>query len=321
MNSLCCVSTATSTTWCTPCCRSWGNWLISSSANSLGAERKGNRPILRRSWAACSGVDDLGRRQLNELLANTPYHQRQRQYFMDRRIGQSTVARQRFTTSAPAQERRPPAPPSVPVARRGRSSDERASPRTATERNRTLSPVGRNRPTETSIRTPPRRVQRDPSSYISDADWSAMRSGRSQLRKRMLMLQMTQSALHRGVLLCPILLALLPRGPNAIVVGKPADPVTFGYFFSTHGVSEWERRARQVTVDFFEELEASGQLYPNFRLGCDQAGQLTRLSPADRNGHVQTTINGPCLQLSQRRFCALSTSSTCSHHMETFTVS
>ena len=39
------------------------------------------------------GVDGLGRTQLNELLANTPYHQERPEYFMDRRIGMSAPTR------------------------------------------------------------------------------------------------------------------------------------------------------------------------------------------------------------------------------------
>eukprot|EP00439_Symbiodinium_sp_Y106_P004947 s3252_g1.t1 len=61
----------------------------------------------------------LGRRQLNELLVNTPYFRRHPEYYMDTRIGQS--GHQRLTTSAPASERRPPPPPISP-GRRGRSS-------------------------------------------------------------------------------------------------------------------------------------------------------------------------------------------------------
>ena len=145
----------------------------------------------------------LGRRQLNELLVNTPYFRRHPEYYMDTRIGQS--GHQRLTTSAPASQRRPPPPPISP-GRRGRSSDERAST-ASTERNRTRSPIARNRPTETHIRTsgseffedrprcgtgagsstdrptepamPPPRRGRDPSSYISDADWDAIRDNRA----------------------------------------------------------------------------------------------------------------------------------------------
>ena len=60
---------------------------------------------------------------------------------------------------------------------------------------------------------------------------------------------------------------------------RPADPVTFVFFFSTHQVSDRERQAQQVTADFFEELENSGQLYPNFRLGYDQAGEIIDPTP------------------------------------------
>ena len=69
-------------------------------------ERNYPELILSRELAVAPGVDDLGHRQLNQLLSNTPYFRR-REYLMDRRIGQSTVGRQRFTTSAPAQECRP----------------------------------------------------------------------------------------------------------------------------------------------------------------------------------------------------------------------
>ena len=110
---------------------------------------------------------------------------------MDKRIGMNTTARERFTTSAPAQDRRPPATPSALPTRRGRNSDERAHVSSATDRNRTCSPIARNRSIETNMRTngaafladrpsesgtgsssdvrPPAK----PSSYISDADWSA----------------------------------------------------------------------------------------------------------------------------------------------------
>ena len=258
--------------------------------------------ILSRELEVPPGVEDLGHRQLSQLLANTPYYRR-REYYMDRRIGQSAVGRQRFTTSAPAQERRPPAPPVPTSARRGRSSDERASPRTGTERNRTRSPIGRNRTTETHIRTsgaaflgdrpddsntaasstgprppanpPPRIVQRDPSSYISDADWTSMRSGEpfSAPGTDASANDDTMSVASEVSSSVPYL-----SRPAAAWAERhrrrPADPVTFGVFFHTHGVSDRERRARQTVVDFFEHLETAGFLYSNFNLGYDQSGEL-----------------------------------------------
>ena len=44
--------------------------------------------IMSRELVVSPGVADLGHRQLDQLLASTPYYQRQPQYFMDRRIGQ-----------------------------------------------------------------------------------------------------------------------------------------------------------------------------------------------------------------------------------------
>ena len=52
----------------------------------------------------------LGHRQLNELLAKTPYHRRYIEHYLDRRIGRS------ITASAPAAERRPPASKGAPSA-------------------------------------------------------------------------------------------------------------------------------------------------------------------------------------------------------------
>ena len=182
------------------------------SCSTFGREIPKSRSSNERSYPTLTNQGELhvpreasglGRRQLNELLVNTPYFRRHPEYYMDSRIGQS--GHQRLTTSAPASERRPPPPPVSP-GRRGRSSDERAST-AATERNRTRSPIARNRPTETHIRTsgseflgdrprsgtgagsstdrpsepamPPPRRGRDPSSYISDADWDAIRNNRA----------------------------------------------------------------------------------------------------------------------------------------------
>ena len=114
-------------------------------------ERNYPRLVSAGPLAVPPGAEGLGNRQLNELLANTPDHVR-REYYMDTRIGRSEFARQRLTTSAPAQERRPPPPPAVPSPRRGRSSDERAETQSA-DRNRTRSPIARNRPAQTTIRT------------------------------------------------------------------------------------------------------------------------------------------------------------------------
>ncbi|CAE7844771.1 CML4, partial [Symbiodinium sp. KB8] len=266
--------------------------------------------VLSRELAVPPGVSELGHRQLNQLLANTPYFQRQPQYFMDRRIGQSSVARQRFTTSAPAQERRPPAPP-APTARRGRSSDERASPRTGTERNRTRSPIGRNRPTETHIRTsgsaflgdrpddshtaasssgptppenpPPRRAQRDPNSYISDDDWAAMRSGRPFTAPE----TDASAANDTGSVASEISSVIDLTRPAQWAERyrrRPNDPVTFGYFSDTVRISDRERRARQTVVDFFEQLETAGFLYANFRLGYDEFGNMIDPNYARRLG-------------------------------------
>ena len=255
--------------------------------------------ILSRELTVPPGASELGHRQLNQLLANTPYFQRQPQYFMDRRIGQSTVARQRFTTSAPAQERRPPVPP-APTARRGRSSDERASPRTGAERTRTRSPIGRNRPTETHIRTsgaaflgdrpdssntaasssgptppedPPlrRAAQRDPNSYISDADWAAMRSGQPFTAPET---DASADAASVASEISSVIDLTRPAQWAERYRRRPNDPVTFGYFFDTAHVSDREHRARQTVVDFFEQLETAGFLYSNFRLGYDQRGDM-----------------------------------------------
>ena len=121
----------TSISYCSQrCMQSWASWPLrekelpkSRNAN----EREYPKMTLGRELALPPGVESLGRRQLNELLANMPYHQQRSEYFMDKRIGMSTTARERFATSAPAQDRRPPAPPSAPPTRRGRSSDERAN--------------------------------------------------------------------------------------------------------------------------------------------------------------------------------------------------
>ena len=50
--------------------------------------------------------------------------------------------------------------------------------------------------------------------------------------------------------------------------------MTFGSFFNTRGVPDREAQARQVTQDFFEELQTAGLLYQGFRLGYDQAGRM-----------------------------------------------
>ncbi|CAE7230450.1 HERC2, partial [Symbiodinium microadriaticum] len=137
-------------------------------------EREYPKLTLSRELAVPPGVASLGRCQLHELLANTQYHQERPEYFTDKRIGMSTTARERFTTSAPAQSLPTGSTYSAPPTRRGRSSDER------------------------------------------DA-------------------QLTQ----------------IPLGPP-----------------------EREASARQVTVDFFEQLQTAGLLYPTFALGYDQAGDV-----------------------------------------------
>ena len=94
----------------------------------------------------------LGKCQLNELLIYTPYFHLYPEYHMDRRIGRSS-GHQHITTSAPAQDRPPPLPPLAPPTRRGRSSDEHAGTATASasDRNRTGSPIARHRPSEMHI--------------------------------------------------------------------------------------------------------------------------------------------------------------------------
>ena len=244
----------------------------------------------------------LGRRQLNELLVNTPYFRRHPEYYMDKRIGQS--GHQRITTSAPASDRRPPPPPLSP-ARRGRSSDESAGT-ASTERTR--SPIARHRPTETHISTsgseffgdrpqssavagsstdvrprepagpPPRRVNRDLSEYISDADWDAIRNDRAF------------EATAPGTAASPP----PSEAPSSAVDltstrewsepnrRRPHDPPTFGVFFETRGLSDREMRMREVVVDYFDQLQSAGLFYPNFRLGFDITGELIDPSLARR---------------------------------------
>ncbi|CAE7325655.1 unnamed protein product, partial [Symbiodinium microadriaticum] len=62
-------------------------------------------------------------------------------------------------------------------------------------------------------------------------------------------------------------------GPaRAWAESHPADPAAFGPFLTLQGVPE--RKARQVTVNFFEKLQTAGLLYPNSTLGYDQAGDV-----------------------------------------------
>ncbi|CAE7238480.1 unnamed protein product, partial [Symbiodinium necroappetens] len=55
-------------------------------------EREYPKLTLGRELALPPGVENLVRRQLNELLANTPYHQQRPEYFMDKVIEMSTAA-------------------------------------------------------------------------------------------------------------------------------------------------------------------------------------------------------------------------------------
>ena len=55
-------------------------------------DREYPKLTLGRELALPPGVENLVRRQLNELLANTPYHQQRPEYFMDKVIEMSTAA-------------------------------------------------------------------------------------------------------------------------------------------------------------------------------------------------------------------------------------
>ncbi|CAE6937525.1 dlpC [Symbiodinium sp. KB8] len=61
---------------------------------------------------------------------------------------------------------------------------------------------------------------------------------------------------------------------------RPADPPVLGVFFNTHGVSDREVRARKVTVNFFEQLQCTGQLIIkkggqyNFFLSSDDGSKM-----------------------------------------------
>ena len=59
--------------------------------------------------------------------------------------------------------------------------------------------------------------------------------------------------------------------PNRL---RAHDPPTFGVFFDTRGLTERDIRMRETVVDYFEELQTAGLLYPHFRLGHDERGNV-----------------------------------------------
>ena len=50
--------------------------------------------------------------------------------------------------------------------------------------------------------------------------------------------------------------------------------LTFGVFFETRNLSDREVRLRETVVDFFDQLQTAGPLYPHFPLGLDAAGNV-----------------------------------------------
>ncbi|CAE7543012.1 unnamed protein product, partial [Symbiodinium microadriaticum] len=244
--------------------------------------------ILSRELAVPPGATELGHRQLNQLLANTPYFQKQPQYFMDRRIGQSTVFAnvlqlRRPLKSAGHQCRRLPqldvvaALTSVPAqgqARRGPGLVPRSGE---------TAPLRRiSAPVEPPCQTTATR-QRLPLDHISDADWAAMRSGRPFTAPE----TDASAANDTGSVASEISSVIDLTRPAQWAERyrrRPNDPVTFGYFSDTVRISDRERRSRQTVVDFFEQLETAGFLYSNFRLGYDEFGNMIDPNYARRLG-------------------------------------
>ena len=86
-----------------------------------------------------------------------------------------------------------------------------------------------------------------------------------------------------------------PREWSEAYRRRPNDPPTFGVFFEARNLSDREVRMRETVVDFFEQLQTAGLLYPNFNLGYDAAGQtidptLARRSEWDRVDQYQWAV-------------------------------
>eukprot|EP00439_Symbiodinium_sp_Y106_P069484 s3594_g11.t4 len=235
----------------------------------------------------------LGKCQLNELLIYTPYFHLYPEYYMDRRIGRSS-GHQHITTSAPAQDRPPPLPPLAPPTRRGRSSDEHAGTATASasDRNRTGSPIARHRPSEMHIMQNKwightaelRRANREPTEYISQADWDAIRDYRAFKSAApettassppandaaSAVSETTASAVELTTPRSSATTASSPPANDAASAvsettasavdlttpqewaenycRRPLEPFVFGVFFDTHNVSDREVRMRETVV-------------------------------------------------------------------------
>eukprot|EP00439_Symbiodinium_sp_Y106_P069221 s3594_g11.t2 len=206
----------------------------------------------------------LGKCQLNELLIYTPYFHLYPEYYMDRRIGRSS-GHQHITTSAPAQDRPPPLPPLAPPTRRGAGSSTDA---------RAKDPA----------MPPPRRANREPTEYISQADWDAIRDYRAFKSAApettassppandaaSAVSETTASAVELTTPRSSATTASSPPANDAASAvsettasavdlttpqewaenycRRPLEPFVFGVFFDTHNVSDREVRMRETVV-------------------------------------------------------------------------
>ena len=117
---------------------------------------------------------------------------------------------------------------------------------------------------------PPPRRGRDPASYISDADWDAIRNDRAFDDAA------PETAASPPASEAPSSAIDLTGGrdwaePNR---RRSYDPPTFGVFFETRGLSDRDMRMREIVVDYFDQLQSAGLFYRNFQLGFDASGEL-----------------------------------------------
>ena len=243
----------------------------------------------------------LGRRQLNELLVNTPYFRRHPEYYMGhedrpkwapatyyfRHQPQSDVHHHHqfhldvvvaALTSVQVQHLRSETGHDLPLPGTGppRLTSVPVDPSSWGDRPRSGTGAGSStdRPTEPAM--PPPRKGRDPSSYISDADWDAIRDNRASESTAPETAASPPPASEAPSSAVDLSGNREWAEPNR---RRPHDPPTFGVFFETRGLTEDEGGLSRITLS---SSKTAGLLYPHFRLGHDELDPT--LASSDRLG-------------------------------------
>ena len=124
-----------------------------------------------------------------------------------------------------------------------------------------------------------RRVNRNPSEYISEADRAAMRNDQAFGATAPETAASSPPARDTASVVSETTASAVdltnPRDWAENYRRRPPEPPV-----NTHNVPDREVRASGVVVNFFEDVRTAGMLYPNFRLGLDAVGEVIDLTRA-----------------------------------------